>query len=77
MWRNPLLLAEARDELRKVRQGLGRLLARFEPERFKGIDQHLATFGSRDTLSQLNVRERRTSKKAIQNRHEATGGTVH
>ncbi len=73
----PASLAEARDELRKVRRGLGRLLARFEPERFKGIDQHLTTFGSRDTLSQLNVRERRTSMEALQTRHEAAGGTVH
>ncbi len=73
----PASLAEARDELRKVRRGLGRLLARFEPERFKGIDRHLTTFGSRDTLSQLNVRERRTYAESLQNRHQAAGGTVH
>ena len=73
----PASLAEAREELRTVRRGLGRLLARFEPERFKGIDQHLTTFGSRDTLSQLNVRERRMNTQSLQNRHEPAGGTVH
>ncbi len=73
----PASLAEARDELRTVRRGLGRLLARFEPERFKGVDQHLTTFGSRDTLSQLQVRERRTKAEALRTRHEAAGGTVH
>jgi hypothetical protein len=51
-------------------------LARFEPERFKGIEQHLTTFGSRDTLSQLRVRERRTKTEALQTRHAASD-TVH
>ena len=73
----PANLAEARDEIRTVRRGLGRLLARFEPERFKGIDKHLTTFGSRDTLSQLHVPERRTKAEALRTRHEAAGGTVH
>ncbi len=72
----PASLAEARDELRTIRRGLGGLLARFEPERFEGIDRHLDTFGSRDTLSQLHIRERRTKTEALQTRHAARG-TVH
>ena len=73
----PASLAEAREELRTIRRGLGGLLARFEPERFKGIEQHITTFGSRDTLSQLHVRERRTKAEALRTRHGAGGGTVH
>jgi len=73
----PASLAEAREELRTIRRGLGGLLARFEPERFKGIEQHLATFGSRDTLSQLHVRERQTKAEVLRTRHVAGGGTIH
>ena len=73
----PASLAEAREELRTVRRGLSGLLARFEPERFKGIEQHITTFGLRDTLSQLHVRERRTKSEALRTRHAAGGGTVH
>ena len=73
----PATLAEARGELRTIRRGLGGLLARFEPERFKGIEQHLTTFGSRDTLSQFHVRERRRKVEALRTRHGAGGGTVH
>ena len=73
----PASLAEAREELRTIRRGLGGLLARFEPERFKGIEQHITTFGPRDTLSQLLVRERRTKAEALRTRHGAGGGTVH
>ncbi len=73
----PASLAETREELRTVRRGLGGLLARFEPERFKRIEQHLTTFGSRDTLSQLHVRERRTKAEALRTRLGAGSGTVH
>jgi hypothetical protein len=73
----PSTLAEARGELRTVRQGLGGLLARFEPERFEGVEQHLTTFGPRDTLSQLHIRERRTKVEVLRIRHEARAGTVH
>ncbi len=73
----PATLAEARDELRTIRRGLGGLLARFEPERFEGIDQHLTTFGWGDTLSQLHVPERRTKAEALRT-HDGFGvGTVH
>ena len=73
----PATLAEARGELRTVRRGLGGLLARFEPERFEGVEQHLTTFGSRDTLSQLHIRERLTKVEVLRIRHEAGAGTVH
>ncbi len=73
----PASLAETREELRTIRRGLGGLLARFESERFKRIEQHLTTFGSRDTLSQLHVRERRTKAEALRTRLGAGSGTVH
>lgn len=73
----PSTLAEARGELRTVRQGIEGLLARFEPERFEGVAQHLTTFGPRDTLSQLHIRERRTKVEVLRIRHDARAGTVH
>ena len=73
----PASLAEAREQLRTIRLGLAVLLARFEPERFKGLEQHLTTFGSRDTLSRLHVRERRTKVETLQTCHGAGAGTVH
>ena len=73
----PASLAEAREELRTIRRGLGGLLAHFEPERFKGLERHLTTFGSRDTLSQLHVRERRIKVEALRTCHGASGDTVH
>ena len=73
----PASLGEAREGLRTIRRGLERLLARFEPERFKGIEQHLTTFGSRDTLSQLHVRERQAKAEALRTCYGPGGGTVH
>ncbi len=73
----PASLAEARDELRTIRRGLGGLLARFEPERFEGIDRHLTTFGWGDTLSQLHVRERRTKAEVLRTHDGSGAGTVH
>jgi hypothetical protein len=73
----PASLSEVREELQTIRRGLGGLLARFESERFDGIERHLTTFGSRDTLSQLHARERRVKVEALRTRHGANGGTVH
>jgi len=73
----PSSLTETREEIRTIRRGLGALLARFEPERFNGIEQHLRTFGPRDTLSQLHIRERRTKAEALRTRQEVASGTVH
>ncbi len=74
----PVTLAEAREELQTIRRGLGRLLARFEPGRFKAVEHHLSTFGSRETLARLSVRERRVKTEPLRT-HAAVvgGGTVH
>jgi hypothetical protein len=53
----PASLVEARGELTNIRRGLARLLARYEPERFKAVEQQLGTFGARETLAQLTVRD--------------------
>jgi hypothetical protein len=53
----PVSLAEARRELAGIRRGLARLLARYEPERFKAVEQQLGTFGERETLAQITVRD--------------------
>jgi hypothetical protein len=51
----PLTLDEARSTLAGIRSGLGHLIARFEPDRYRGLQPILATFGSRETLAQLHV----------------------
>lgn len=51
----PLTLDEARATLSGIRSGLGHLIARFEPERYRSLQPILATFGSRETLARLHV----------------------
>jgi len=73
----PVTLAEAREELQTIRRGLGRLLARFEPGRFEAVEHHLSTFGPRETLARLPVRERRLKSVSLRTRTAVAGGTVH
>jgi hypothetical protein len=56
----PLDLDELRGQLDLLRSGLGRLLARFEPQRFAAVEGVVETFGHRQTLAR------------IRNRHDAT-----
>ena len=74
----PVTLTEAREELKTIRKGLGRLLARFEPGRFQGVEHHLSTFGARETLAKLSLRERQVKSVSLRT-HAAvvSGGTVH
>lgn len=53
----PLTLSEARANLEGMRMGLRRLLARFEPERYRALDDVLSAIGRRDTLSRLRLRD--------------------
>ena len=55
----PITLAESRATLGAVRGGLADLLSRFEPERFKAVEQQLGTFGVRETLARLRLRDPR------------------
>ena len=53
----PETLTEARQSLAAMRRGLAALLARFEPERFRAVDRLLNTFGVRETLGGLRMRD--------------------
>jgi hypothetical protein len=55
----PTGLGEARSCLTSMRRGIGALVARFEPERFDVVQGILSTFGTRETLASLQVREPR------------------
>jgi hypothetical protein len=53
----PETLGEARQGLAAMRRGLAALMARFEPERFRTVDRMLNTFGVRETLGGLRMRD--------------------
>lgn len=40
-----------------MRRGMAALIARFEPDRFRSVDRLLSTFGARETLGGMRVRE--------------------
>jgi hypothetical protein len=71
----PLTLDEARATLAGIRSGLGHLIARFEPERYRGMLPLLATFGNRETLAQLHVPGARERYAAIRPATAAVGLT--
>lgn len=72
----PLGLDEARVTLAGIRSGLGHLIARFEPDRYRGLEPVLSTFGSRETLAQLHLPQPRARYAAVR-RAAATGPVVH
>lgn len=49
----PVNFDEVLESLRKMRHGLGHLVARFEPERFGTVNGLMSTFGERATLDRL------------------------
>lgn len=55
----PESLTEAREALAAMRRGIATLVARFEPGRFAALEHFLDTFGSRETLASVQVREPR------------------
>ena len=55
----PLSLDETREILRGMRGGLARLLARFEPRRYRAARETMDAFGARETLARLRLREPR------------------
>jgi len=68
---------EARSLVREMRDGLASLLARFEPQRYKVLQELLDTFGSRETLSQLYLREPRETSHPISSPPHLGGTVVH
>jgi hypothetical protein len=73
----PLTFLEARALVKELREGLGRLLARFEPQRFKALREVMETFGSRETLSRLYLREPRETSQPISAPPHLGGTVVH
>ena len=72
-----LTFQEARMLVREFREGLAHLLARFEPQRFKALREVLETFGSRETLSQLYLREPREESQPVSAPPHRGGTVVH
>ena len=53
----PVSFGELQSSLGAMRRGLGRLAARFEPERFRSVRNLVSTFGERATLDRIASRE--------------------
>lgn len=73
----PLIFPEARSLVRELRDGLASLLARFEPERSKALQEVLQTFGARDSLARLYLREPRLESQPISAPPHLGGTVVH
>jgi hypothetical protein len=61
----------------EFREGLAHLLGRFEPQRFRALKELLQTFGVRETLSRLYLREPRESSQPISASPQLGGPVVH
>ena len=72
----PLSLGELREEMAMIRQGLIRILSRFEPGRLREVQSQLGTFGRRETLGRLRERESDVRAEPIPGRGPAAA-TVH
>jgi len=73
----PLTFMEARRLTGEFREGLVHLLARFEPQRFRALKEVLETFGSRETLGRIVIRESRETGKPISRPSNLGGSVVH
>jgi hypothetical protein len=73
----PLAFREVRGVVREIREGLAHLLARFEPQRFRALQELLATFGSRETLSRLLLGEPREEVQPLPAPPRLGGTFVH
>ncbi|MFC1574527.1 hypothetical protein ACFL3Z_00415 [Gemmatimonadota bacterium] len=71
----PLTFVEARWMIREMREGLAHLLARFEPQRYRALQEVMETLGVRETLSRLYIREPREQSQPL-TPPVAMGGTV-
>lgn len=73
----PVTPTEARRLLEAIRFGLGHLLARFEPERYRTVESVLSTFGARETLARLQLREPADTSTRIRSPGSAPGAFLH
>lgn len=74
---HPVTATEARRLLEAVRFGLGHLLARFEPERYRAVEGVLSTFGARETLARLHLHEPGDASVKIRSRGPVTSSALH
>jgi len=77
--RFPLSLSfvEARAQVREIREGLAHLLARFEPHRYRALQEVMETFGARETLGRLHLREPREQVQPLSGPPHVGGTLVH
>jgi hypothetical protein len=73
----PLAFSEARSQVREIREGLAHLLARFEPHRYRALQEVMETFGTRETLARLHLREPREQIQALSGPPNLGGAFVH
>jgi len=73
----PLTFSEARAQIGGIREGLAHLLARFEPQRFRALREVLETFGARETLARLPLREPREQTQPLAGPRHVAGPLVH
>jgi len=76
----PGSLEEARGLLSVWRTGLGRLLARFEPDRYRTVQEYTAAFGPRDSLRSIEDPAGVSGQETIEPDRDSSppwGGRVH
>ncbi|MDX1632868.1 MAG: hypothetical protein R3234_13440, partial [Thermoanaerobaculia bacterium] len=73
----PVTSGEARALLERVRFGLGHLLARFEPDRYEAVEGVLKTFGARETLARLRLRDPGSASVTLHRASGSGGAAVH
>lgn len=61
----PTSIGDARASLTLVRRGLAEMLARFEADRYEAVEQTLGTFGARETLATLDLRDSRVHTVSV------------
>lgn len=72
-----LTFSEVRAQVREIRDGLAHLLARFEPHRYRALQEVMETFGTRETLSRLRLREPREQIQPLAGPPNVGGTFVH
>ena len=72
----PTTFAETRASLGVMRRGLAALMARFEPDRYESVGHLMDTFGQRETLAGLGVRDSQARSVEIGHRF-SSAKTVH
>jgi len=72
-----LTFLETRMLIREIREGLSQLVARFEPDRYDNLRELLETFGTRETLSRLYVREEKDVSQRLTTPPQTGSTAVH